>query len=360
MTLTDLVRKLALGAALAVSSPACDSGSTSSPYCTADYDCKGDRICVKGECQNPPQKESSSSQPSTPEPTCQPEEFDLCDGVDNTCNGVVDDLGCGNWHYLKHDFGDNTNTINKFSLNSGLDEIILNQKDISQIGWFSVAGSGKIAVVTFNDKLYVYGSTPQLLLPKGASEEPYGIQFIPTWHGSSTILFSGTCGGQSYCTSEDNGNFKILSIQQDGSQLQRLLPTSFDPGCDEYQPAVHEDLVAFIQDCSGKREAVVYDMDTKETSAVTENQVAKPINFVHWSPKGNALYFDGSNKTLNSISLNGYYSLIAQGVSIPFAPSPDDSKIAFLSTEEGLCVKTFSTDKVHCTNKVYPLLLQWE
>ncbi len=94
------------GIAALVAALACgEKSSEPSTPCSSDRECKGNRICVEGTCQNPPLENLAYDAGISPErdagPSCE-ENLDVCDGADNNCNGIVDELGCGRIYYTSN------------------------------------------------------------------------------------------------------------------------------------------------------------------------------------------------------------------------------------------------------------------
>ncbi len=79
--------------------------------CYQDYECPPLHSCIEHSCQ-PTDKKPTSKSPDLPE-SCA--EFDKCDGLDNNCDGITDELGCGEIYFCESAGGDG-GEVNVFSL----------------------------------------------------------------------------------------------------------------------------------------------------------------------------------------------------------------------------------------------------
>jgi len=94
----------------------CDHGDNNEP-CVTNYDCKSGRICVNSECVYPPEEPEIVNEDNDDDgfkaiihggtdcddfdDLINPEQTDWCDGVDNNCNDLIDEIGCGNIYLIR-------------------------------------------------------------------------------------------------------------------------------------------------------------------------------------------------------------------------------------------------------------------
>ncbi|MBT4805181.1 hypothetical protein HON71_03340 [Candidatus Woesearchaeota archaeon] len=95
----------------------CDNGDNSLQDCVYNSECKGARICVNNECVNPPEEPETVNEDNDNDgfkaiihggTDCDdfddfinPEQTDWCDGVDNNCNNLTDEIGCGKIYFIR-------------------------------------------------------------------------------------------------------------------------------------------------------------------------------------------------------------------------------------------------------------------
>ncbi len=204
MALTDLLQNrftriigtlaaLALPAGLACEA---DEGSqvyppssqpTSQP-CYSDSECKGERICVSGYCQDSSGANGSYNQNgngvnnNNNNPVINPEARDICDQKDNNANGLIDELGCGKIYVT---YSDDTK-LTFFDLSTLEETMIFSSSSIGIIypNDSEVNPYNKSIAFSVNGGLYSLGLTNTSLIVAGNEKNCFG----PSWNTSNDSL----------------------------------------------------------------------------------------------------------------------------------------------------------------------------
>jgi len=138
------------------------------------------------------------------------------------------------------------------------------------------------------------------------------------------------------CTLESDDGFRIVRLYTPGTGAERQL--TGDTDVNEFSPSWTHDgkKIAFISDRSGLSDVWIKDLETNSLSQVTQNTDAWSVSI---SPDGtNIAYAVGESLHIldinsgNSIEVTS--SLYADIENVPFAWSPDSTKLAFVSFDD--------------------------
>lgn len=336
--LTDIVKKFSrsliktarfttMGLYLATSAASCspsaneDYNDNSSEECRGDYDCWEPEICERGRCVEADDYGGGGS--SNPGNGNNGDDgFDVCDGIDNDGNGVIDELGCGKVYFYDFDkrsvYYVDLTTLERTDVATFKGEWDTPNLNFRQLSPDATKITTVESLGQYTDLIYLDLQTERIVpIIEGMREAPYS----PAWLTNNEIVF--------YWVNFDTWNDTIHQVRSDGSGLRELYQFSGER-IYRLAPSPDGQKIVFDGEQNGNKDIYVVNTNGSNLRRLTTNPLAE--GFLSWFGNDEVLFIRrrerGSyNNNLYSVSINGGNEQLISELVNWAIPNYDSSKI---------------------------------